>query len=44
MQYPLCRHIRTNGLRCKSPALTEAPYCYFHTASTSATAAIATPP
>ena len=27
---PLCRHIRTNGLRCKSPALTEAPYCYFH--------------
>jgi hypothetical protein len=31
MQYPLCRHIRTNGLRCKSPALTDATYCYFHT-------------
>jgi hypothetical protein len=30
MQYPLCRHIRTNGLRCKSPALTDATSCYFH--------------
>ena len=30
MQCPLCRHIKTNGLRCKSPALTDAPYCYFH--------------
>jgi hypothetical protein len=30
MQYPLCRHVKTNGLRCKSPALTEAPYCFFH--------------
>jgi len=28
---PLCRHLKTNGLRCKSPALTAAPFCYFHT-------------
>jgi hypothetical protein len=31
MHYPLCRQIKTNGLQCKSPALTDAPYCYFHT-------------
>jgi hypothetical protein len=31
MQYPICRHIKTNGLQCQSPALLEAPYCYFHT-------------
>ena len=31
MQYDLCRHIKTNGLRCKSPAVTETVYCYFHT-------------
>jgi hypothetical protein len=30
MQYPACRHIKTNGLQCQSPALTEASYCYFH--------------
>jgi hypothetical protein len=30
MELPLCRHIRTNGLRCKSPALTDAIYCFFH--------------
>jgi hypothetical protein len=30
MQYPLCRHIRANGLRCKSPALTDTIYCFFH--------------
>jgi hypothetical protein len=30
MQLPLCRHIKTNGLRCKSPALTEAAFCFFH--------------
>jgi hypothetical protein len=31
MQYDLCRHIKTNGLRCKSPAVTETVFCYFHT-------------
>lgn len=25
-----CRHIKTNGLKCKSPALRGMPYCYFH--------------
>ncbi len=31
MQYDLCRHIKTNGLRCKSPAVDQTVYCYFHT-------------
>ena len=30
MQYQLCRHIRTNGKRCKSPQRTGFLYCYFH--------------
>jgi hypothetical protein len=30
MQYDLCRHIKTNGLQCQSPSLTEGPWCYFH--------------
>ncbi len=30
MQYELCRHIRTNGLRCKSPALNTANWCFYH--------------
>ena len=30
MPYPLCRHILTKGLQCKSPALTDGLYCYFH--------------
>jgi hypothetical protein len=25
-----CRHIMPNGLLCKSPALRERSYCYFH--------------
>ena len=29
-QYPLCRHLKTNGLRCQSPALTGQFFCYFH--------------
>jgi len=29
--YLLCRHIKTNGLRCQSPALHGTDYCYFHT-------------
>jgi len=28
--YFKCRHIKTNGSRCQSPALTGKPYCYFH--------------
>jgi hypothetical protein len=28
--YQLCRHIKTNGQRCKSPALIGSAYCYFH--------------
>ncbi len=31
MQYDLCRHIKTNGVQCQSPALLENPYCFFHT-------------
>ena len=31
MEVPICRHIKTNGLQCQAPSLTEAPYCYFHT-------------
>ena len=26
----LCSHIKTNGLRCGSPALRESQFCYFH--------------
>jgi len=29
--YQLCRHIKTNGLRCQSPALLGTAFCYFHT-------------
>jgi len=28
--YMICRHIKTNGLRCQSPALTGARFCYYH--------------
>jgi hypothetical protein len=28
--YQECRHIKTNGHRCASPALRGMPYCYFH--------------
>ncbi|MCU1321143.1 MAG: hypothetical protein JWM43_792 [Acidobacteriaceae bacterium] len=30
MQYPVCRHIKTNGTRCKSPAMTDNTWCFFH--------------
>jgi hypothetical protein len=30
MQLALCRHIKTNGTRCKSPSLTDGTWCYFH--------------
>lgn len=25
-----CRHIKPNGCKCKSPALKDKPYCYYH--------------
>lgn len=28
--YMECRHIKTNGLRCKSPALKGGHFCYYH--------------
>ena len=28
--FPLCRHIRTNGLRCRSAAVSGQQFCYFH--------------
>ena len=28
--YVTCRHIKTNGLRCQSPALKGARFCYYH--------------
>jgi hypothetical protein len=28
--FPLCRHIRTNGLQCHAPALTDGVHCFFH--------------
>ena len=30
MQYLLCRHIKTNGLQCQAPSLSEGQWCYFH--------------
>jgi hypothetical protein len=30
MPYQLCRHIKTNGTRCKAPSLTDGLWCYFH--------------
>jgi hypothetical protein len=30
MQLALCRHIKTNGTRCKAPSLTDGTWCYFH--------------
>jgi hypothetical protein len=30
MTYRLCRHIKTNGLQCHSPALEDGQWCYFH--------------
>jgi hypothetical protein len=28
--YQICRHIKTNGLPCESPALKGNPFCYYH--------------
>lgn len=30
MPTPLCRHVRTNGIRCGSPSLSGDQWCYFH--------------
>jgi hypothetical protein len=30
MPYELCCHVKTNGLRCESPALTDEFWCFFH--------------
>jgi hypothetical protein len=30
MQTTICRHIKTNGRRCKSPSLGASAFCYFH--------------
>lgn len=29
-EYPICRHTKTNGRRCQSPALTGSAFCYHH--------------
>ena len=29
-KYPICRHIKTNGRRCQSPAVHRATFCHFH--------------
>lgn len=29
-EFPLCRHIKTDGLRCKSPAVATSAFCYHH--------------
>ncbi len=31
MPYELCRHIKTNGQRCHSPAASGENWCFFHT-------------
>jgi hypothetical protein len=28
MTYRICRHIKTNGLQCHSPALDDCQWCY----------------
>jgi hypothetical protein len=30
MKTAICRHIKTNGRRCKSPSLGLSAFCYFH--------------
>ena len=30
MQLSLCRHVKTNGTRCRAPSLTDGTWCYFH--------------
>ncbi len=35
MSYKLCRHVRINGKRCKSPQRQDSVFCYFHKRSKS---------
>ena len=28
--YLECRHIKSNGSKCHSPAMKDKPYCYYH--------------
>jgi hypothetical protein len=28
--FPLCRHTKTDGRICQSPACGDSPFCYFH--------------
>lgn len=37
--YIACRHIKTNGYRCRSRALSGSPFCYFHSRVRSGAAA-----
>ena len=30
LKLAICRHIKTNGHRCQSPAITGSVFCYFH--------------
>lgn len=30
IKIPLCRHVRTNGTRCRSAAISGQDFCYFH--------------
>ena len=30
MSIKLCRHVRTNGRRCRAASLNESPWCFFH--------------
>jgi hypothetical protein len=30
MPYQLCRHVKSNGRRCESPALREKSWCFYH--------------
>jgi hypothetical protein len=32
MKLDLCRHIKANGTRCKSPSLTDRSFCFYHQA------------
>ena len=29
-EYPLCRHTKTDGRRCQSPARADSAFCYHH--------------
>lgn len=43
MPYRLCRHIKTNGLQCQSPALSRQAFCYHHDSFRRRARAVRTP-